>query len=134
MQGRYSAFQEDDGDGKVPVSALTRRDGHWPGGNHPNSAHGRSHLYPTLRTLPWVWNPLRGCPLSVPTNGPRRSLWRAQRRAPTRCAQVFLPDSHLSEEGVCRTSSRVGPTLGQSKQSPPGGTQSHWTGSLCRGE
>src|SRR5260370_27221878 len=32
MQGRcFSAFQEDDGDGKVPVSAFTRRDGHWPG-------------------------------------------------------------------------------------------------------
>jgi hypothetical protein len=25
------AFQEDDGDGKVPVSALTRRDDHWSG-------------------------------------------------------------------------------------------------------
>jgi hypothetical protein len=32
MQGRYFSFvQEDDGDGKVPVSALTRRDGHWSG-------------------------------------------------------------------------------------------------------
>jgi hypothetical protein len=32
MQGRcFSSFQEDDGDGKVPVSAFTRRDGHWPG-------------------------------------------------------------------------------------------------------
>jgi hypothetical protein len=29
------AFQEDDGDGKVPVSALTRRDDHWPGGITP---------------------------------------------------------------------------------------------------
>src|SRR5712691_3927688 len=89
------AFQEDDGDGKVPVSALTRRDGHWPGGTHPNSAHGGSHLYPALCTLPWVCNPLRGCPLSVSTNSSRCSLWRTQRRTATRGAQVFLPDSHL---------------------------------------
>src|SRR2546427_300872 len=107
------AFQEDDGDGKVPVSALTRWDGHWPGGDNPNSAHGGSNLHPALRTLPWVWKLLRRCSLSVSTNGSRRSLWRAQRRAPTRCAQVFLPDSHLSEEGVCRAASRPGPALGQ---------------------
>jgi len=32
MQGRcVLSVQEDDGDGKVPVSAFTRRDGHWPG-------------------------------------------------------------------------------------------------------
>src|SRR6266487_439398 len=109
------AFQEDDGDGKVPISALTRRDGHWPSGNYPNSAHGGSHLHPALRTLPGVWEPLRRCSLSVPANGARRSLWRAQRRAPTLCAQVCLPDSYLSEEGVCREASRPGPALGQNK-------------------
>ena len=32
MQGRcVLSVQEDDRDGKVPVSAFTRRDGHWPG-------------------------------------------------------------------------------------------------------
>src|SRR6266852_784280 len=108
-------FQEDDGDGKVPVSALTGRDGHWPGGNHPNSAHSGSNLHPALCTLPWVWKPLRGCSLSISTNGSRRPLWRPSRCAPARCAQVFLPDSHLSEKGVCRAASRPGPALGQNK-------------------
>jgi len=52
MQGRYFAsFQEDDGDGTLPVPALTRRDGHWSGGNIRNSAHGRSHLYTAFRLL-----------------------------------------------------------------------------------
>src|SRR5436190_215694 len=96
------AFQEDYGDGKVPVSALTRRDGHWPGGNNPNSAHGGSHLHPALRTLPWVWKPLRRCSLSIPANGSRRSLRGSQGGAAAQGAQVCLPDSHLSEEGVCR--------------------------------
>jgi len=75
MQGRcFSSFQEDDGDGKVPVSALTRRDGHWPGGNNRSSAHGRSVLYTALRPLSSVWMPLRACPLSISANGSRRSM------------------------------------------------------------
>src|SRR6266568_3136826 len=109
------AFQEDDGDGKVPVSAPTRRDGHWPSRSNPNSAHRGSHLHRALCILPWVWKPLRGCSLSLSTNGSRRTLWRPSRGAATRCAQVFLPDSHLSEEGVCRAASRPGPALGQNK-------------------
>ena len=64
------AFQEDDGDGKVPVSALTRWAGHWPGGNNRSSAHRRSDLHTAVRPLSYVWEPLRPCPLSVPANGP----------------------------------------------------------------
>src|SRR6266487_28940 len=44
------SFQEDDGDGKVPVSALTRWDGPWPGGDKRSEAHGGSDLHPALRT------------------------------------------------------------------------------------
>src|SRR5216683_1283985 len=99
------AFQDDDGDGKVPVSALTRRDDHWSDSTHPNSAHSGSHFHPTLRTLPGVWNPLRNGALSVSTNGSRCALWRAQCRAPTQCAQVCVPQRHVSEEGVCRAAS-----------------------------
>jgi len=40
-----------------------------------------------------MWELLRRCSLSVPANSSRRSLWRAQRRAATRCEQVLLPDS-----------------------------------------
>src|SRR5438876_9543695 len=109
------AFQEDDGDGKVPVSALTRRDDHWPGGNYPNSAHSRSHLHTALCTLPGVWKPLRGCSLEVTTNGSRCPVRRPQCGAATWGAQVFLPLVHLPSEGVCRTSAGTGPTLGTSK-------------------
>src|SRR5438874_5639687 len=62
-------FQEEDGDGKVPISALTRGAGPWPGGDRRSSAYSGSDLYPVLRTLSWLWNPLRRGPLSVSTNG-----------------------------------------------------------------
>src|SRR5438270_8208500 len=98
-------FQEDDGDGKVPVSALTRRDDHWSGGNNRSSVDGRSDLHTAFRTLSWVWEPLRPCPLSVPANGSRRSLWRSQYRAPTVCAQVCLLDNDMPAQSLCRAAS-----------------------------
>src|SRR5258708_37563165 len=96
------SFQEDDGDGKVPVSALTRWDGPWPGGDKRSSAHGGSDLHTALRTLPWVWESLRRCPLSVSANSSRRAVRRPERGPPTLCTQVFLPGAHLSPESVCR--------------------------------
>src|SRR6266849_234409 len=110
------SFQEDDGDGKVPVSALTRWDGPWPGGDKRSEAHGGSDLHTALRTLPWVWESLRRCPLSVSANSSRRAVRRPERGPPTLCTQVFLPGAHLSPESVCRAASRSGPTLGTSEQ------------------
>ena len=64
---------------------------------------------------PGCGNPSDAVHCQYQTNGSRRSLRRPQRGAATRCAQVFLPDSHLSSEGVCRAASRPGPALGQNQ-------------------
>src|SRR5215471_17996633 len=95
------AFQEDDGDGKVSVSALTRRDGQWSGGDPANSAHGRSHLNTSFCRLSRLWESIRPCPLSVSAHGPRCAVRGPPRRPAALCAQVLLPHAHLSPQGVC---------------------------------
>ncbi len=64
-------------------------------------AHGGRDLHTALRALSWVRKPLRPRPLPVPTNGPRRAMWRPQHRLATLCAQVFLLDCDLSPQGLC---------------------------------
>src|SRR6266581_5918595 len=90
-QEGVSSFQEDKVDGRVPLSPVTRRDGHRPDSGDSISAHRGRDLHAALGAVSWMWVSLRPYPLSVSANGPRCAVWRPQRGAAALCAQVFLP-------------------------------------------
>src|SRR5258708_26447966 len=51
-------------------------------------------------------------------------MWRPQRGASARCAQVCLLDSDMPTKSFCRTPSRSGSALGTGEQSSPGRVES----------